>query len=141
MIKKLQLSIATLLATFGMFAGIAMPVAAAQTGTGNVSCGAQGNVLGADANKAAACVADTTADNKINGAIKFAIRIFQTIVGLIAVFMVITGGLKYITSGGDSGGVTGAKNTILYAVIGLVVVALAEIVVQFVLNRVNSNAL
>jgi Type IV secretion system pilin len=138
MIKKLQISIATLLATFGLMAGVAMPVVAAQ-GVGNLCSGAQGNITGAD-NATSTCK-DTGADGKINNAIKFAIRIFQTIVGLIAVFMVITGGLKYITSGGDSGGVTGAKNTILYAVIGLVVVALAEIVVQFVLNRVASNAI
>jgi hypothetical protein len=46
--------------------------------------------------------------------------------------------LKYITSGGDSGNITGAKNTILYAIIGLVVVALAQIVVRFVLAKASN---
>ncbi len=57
---------------------------------------------------------------------------------MISVFMLIFGGLKYITSGGESSGITGAKNTILYAIIGLVVVGLAQIIVQFVLNRVGN---
>jgi hypothetical protein len=52
--------------------------------------------------------------------------------------MIIVGGLKYITSGGDSGNVSGAKNTILYAIVGLVVVALAQIIVRFVLTRVTT---
>jgi Type IV secretion system pilin len=136
MFKKIQLTIATFLATLGLMAGVAMPAMAQSTG--NLCAGAKGNL--SDVDRANATCADTGADGKINNSIKFAIRIFQTIVGLIAVFMIITGGLKYITSGGDSGGVGTAKNTILYAVIGLVVVALAEIVVQFVLNRINASA-
>jgi len=60
------------------------------------------------------------------------------IVAVIAVIMIIIGGVRYITSGGDSGNVTNAKNTILYAIIGLVVVALAQILVKFVLNKVST---
>ena len=71
--------------------------------------------------------------------IKLIINIFSLIVGVVAVIMIIIGGLKYITSGGDSGNITGAKNTILYAVIGLVIVALAQFIVRFVLTRVGSS--
>jgi hypothetical protein len=53
--------------------------------------------------------------------------------------MVIYGGFKYITSGGDSGKVTSAKNTIVYAAIGLVVVALAQFIVKFVLGKASST--
>ena len=49
--------------------------------------------------------------------------------------MIMVGGLKYMTSQGDSANVASAKNTILYAVIGLVVVALAQVIVKFVLDR------
>jgi hypothetical protein len=52
--------------------------------------------------------------------------------------MIIYGGFRYITSGGDSNGVTAAKNTILYAIIGLIIVALAQIIVNFVLNKTTS---
>jgi hypothetical protein len=53
--------------------------------------------------------------------------------------MIILGGFKYITSGGDTGNVTGAKNTILYAIVGLVIVALAQIIVRFVLDKTTST--
>ena len=58
------------------------------------------------------------------------------VVGVIAVIMIIIGGLRYITSGGDSNNTKGAKDTILYAIIGLVVVAMAQVIVKFVLNKV-----
>jgi hypothetical protein len=49
--------------------------------------------------------------------------------------MILIGGFRYITSGGDSGNVSGAKNTILYAIVGLVIVALAQFIVRFVLSQ------
>ena len=73
----------------------------------------------------------------VDGIIKTVIDIFSLVVGVVSVIMIIIGGLKYITSGGDSGNVTGAKNTILYAVVGLVIVALAQVIVRFVLNTVE----
>lgn len=79
----------------------------------------------------------TTAPDKINNLIKTVVNVFSIVVGIVAVVMIILGGLRYITSGGDSGNVTNAKNTIIYAIIGLVVVALAQFIVQFVLNKVT----
>ena len=58
-------------------------------------------------------------------------------VGIVAVIMIIVGGFKYITSGGESSKVSGAQSTILYAVVGLVVVVLAQIIVHFVLNKTS----
>jgi hypothetical protein len=52
--------------------------------------------------------------------------------------MIIVAGFRYITSGGKQESVTGAKNTILYAVIGLIIVALAQIIVRFVLNKATT---
>jgi hypothetical protein len=75
------------------------------------------------------------AQTKVNDLLKEVINIFSIIVGIIAVFMIIFGGLKYITSGGDSGNVSGAKNTIIYALVGLVIVALAQFIVRFVLGK------
>jgi hypothetical protein len=59
------------------------------------------------------------------------------VVGVVSVIMIIIGGFKYIISSGDSANVTSAKNTILYAIIGLVVVLLAQIIVRFVIARVG----
>ncbi len=91
----------------------------------------QGSCLSTDP---AACPTDD-AETTVNDIIATVIDIFSLVVGVVAVIMIIVGGLKYITSGGDSGNITGAKNTILYAIVGLVVVALAQVIVRFVLSR------
>ncbi len=69
------------------------------------------------------------------------INVFSIIVGLVAVIMVIFGGFKYITSGGDSNSVSGAKNTLIYAIIGLIIVALAQFLVRFVINTATGTGL
>ena len=73
---------------------------------------------------------------KVEDAISAAINLISVVVGVIAVIMIIIGGLKYIMSSGDSNNINSAKNTILYAIIGLVIVAFAQVIVKFVLNKV-----
>ena len=55
-------------------------------------------------------------------------------VGVVSVIMIIYGGIQYTTSAGDSGKVTNAKNTILYAIVGLIVSILAYAIVNFVVK-------
>ncbi|MBR2589168.1 hypothetical protein IKE84_02420 [Candidatus Saccharibacteria bacterium] len=62
------------------------------------------------------------------------------IVGIISVIMLIYGGLRYVISGGDSKKVTDAKNTILYAIIGLIVSILAFAIVNFVINAITGES-
>ena len=62
------------------------------------------------------------------------------VVGIISVIMLIFGGLRYVVSGGDSKKVTDAKNTVLYAIIGLVIAILSYAIVNFVLNAIGSPA-
>lgn len=65
--------------------------------------------------------------------------ILQRIIGalaLVAVVVIIVGGINYMTSGGDSGKVKTARNTILYGAIGLVICALAFAIVNFVVGSV-----
>lgn len=65
-------------------------------------------------------------------------KIAQTIVlltGAISVIMIIIGGFKYVMSNGDSGSVKSAKDTIMYALIGLLVAIFAQTIVSFVLSR------
>jgi hypothetical protein len=62
------------------------------------------------------------------------IRTALTILGGIAVIVIIAGGIMYATSAGDSGKVTAAKNTILYAVIGLAVAMSAAAIITLVNN-------
>ena len=56
------------------------------------------------------------------------------IVGAIAVIMIVIGGLRYVISGGDASQVQAAKNTILYALVGIIIAILAYAAVNFVIN-------
>lgn len=79
---------------------------------------------------------ERSSTDKLNDLIASIVNIFSVIVGVIAVIMIIFGGFKYITSGGDSGKISSAKTTIIYAIVGLIIVALAQVIVRFVLNKV-----
>lgn len=72
----------------------------------------------------------------VDSVITRVVNVLLFIIGAISVIMIIFGGFKYVTSGGDSNGVTSAKNTILYAVIGLVIASLAYAIVNFVIDDV-----
>lgn len=61
------------------------------------------------------------------------------LIGSIAVLMLIYGGIRYTTSGGNEKSVTAAKNTILYAVVGIVVAVLAFAIVNFVLTALITS--
>ena len=79
-------------------------------------------------------------DNKggsadVNSIIKTALKIFMSVVGVAAVVMVVVAGFKYVTSGGDSSKVASAKTTLIYALVGAAVAALAQVLVKFVLSK------
>lgn len=74
-----------------------------------------------------------TGQKGFNDIIITIINILSVVVGAISVIMIIVGGLRYIISAGDSNGVQGAKNTILYALVGLVIVLFSQVIVRFVL--------
>lgn len=84
------------------------------------------------------CGTGSGATSNLNKLLTDIVNIFSAIVGVIAVIMIIVGGLRYITSGGDSSKVGAAKNTLIYAIIGLIVVALAQIIVHFVFAKATS---
>jgi hypothetical protein len=62
-------------------------------------------------------------------------NILLFLVGAISVIMLIIGGVRYVVSGGDQNQVTGAKNTIMYAIIGIVIAFLAFAAVNFVVTQ------
>lgn len=69
--------------------------------------------------------------------VRSAIRIFSLVIGLFAVIMIIIAGFRYITANGDSGNITSAKNSLIYALIGLIVAGASQAIVSFVLENVN----
>jgi hypothetical protein len=77
------------------------------------------------------CSSDTSG---LNSLLTKIIDIFSVIVGAVAVIMIIVGGFRYVISSGNDQAVSGAKNTIIFALVGLVIVALAQFVVHFVIG-------
>lgn len=66
-------------------------------------------------------------------------NILLFLIGAISVIMLIIGGVRYVVSGGDQGAVTSAKNTILYAIIGIIVAFLAFAAVRFVTDQLQKS--
>lgn len=73
-----------------------------------------------------------------NKLIRLSLNMLSIIAGVIAIIMLIVSGFKYITSQGDATQISGAKNSLIYAVVGLVVVAVSQVIVQFVLSKTIS---
>ena len=85
---------------------------------------------------------DNTPTNLINGdtsIIKRGINIMLFGVGVLSVIMLIFGGFRYVISGGKKESVTNAKNTILYAIIGLLVAVFAYAIINFILGAALSG--
>lgn len=91
---------------------------------------------GAEAARCDDCPADLFGNT---GVFKQVTNTILYIVGIVAVIMLIIGGIKYVVSGGDSKKVTDAKNTVLYAIIGLVIAFLAFAIVNFVISALPSS--
>ena len=141
MLKSLRISLVKTLAIAGASLMLSLaPAVALSTSVYAVdqigSCLSQGSNLDADLNGGCNPGDPSEGTEKIQSIVTLIVNIFSVIVGIVAVIMIIYGGFKYITSGGDSGNITSAKNTIIYAIIGLVIVALAQFLVQFVLDKV-----
>jgi hypothetical protein len=65
------------------------------------------------------------------------IKLLDTVIGIAAVIMVIIGGIKFVTSSGESAGVASARNTIIFALVGLVVAVLAQLILALVINHLG----
>lgn len=72
---------------------------------------------------------------QIDSVIQTIVRVLGIVAGILAVIMIIVSGIKYITSGGDSSKIASAKNALVYALVGIVIVALSQVIVRFVLSN------
>lgn len=84
-------------------------------------------------NKSKVC--SGTDKNSLFGIITNIINLLLVVIGIIAVIMIIIGGFRYTTSAGDAGQTKSARDTIIYAVVGLVIAIMAYAIVNFVLSR------
>ena len=92
----------------------------------DLTSGAQG---GAD------CAQGSSTPSQLLPQIRNLTNLLLLAIGVVSVVMIIIGGIRYAVSGGDEKGVSSAKDTILFAVSGLVVAVLSFAIVNFVLGR------
>ena len=92
---------------------------------------------GAQAAKGADQVADLFGEA---GVFKTVTDVLLFLIGALSVVMIIIGGLRYVISGGDSSAVQSAKNTILYAIVGLIVAILAYAAIEFVISSFSGTS-
>lgn len=121
---------AGLLITFSILAFQVMPLAGAATFDVNcTSIKAQ--------NESAVCNSRTS-DDPLAGSDGLIIRIANIIAfvaGAAAIIMILVGSIQFITAGGDASNAKNARNTVLYALIGLAIVLLARSIVIFVVRH------
>ena len=75
--------------------------------------------------------------DQVNGIIKTIVEVLLTAVGAISIIMIVIGGIMFALSSGDAQKAAKARNTVLYAVVGLAVSLFASAIVNFVFNRFN----
>jgi len=76
---------------------------------------------------------------KVTNIVASIVDVLSIIVGAVAVIFIIVAGFKYITSAGDAAKVGAAKSTLIFALVGLFVVAIAQLLVKLVLTAAEKN--
>ncbi len=110
------------------FAAPLAGAATCQSGDMSINCGA--NAAQGDGQPSS-----LFGDGRDEGLFKQIVNIMLFLIGAVAVIMLIIGGVRYVISGGKQEDVTAAKNTIMYAIIGIIVALLAFAIVNFVVGR------
>ena len=130
--NQLRLVIAVLTASIFLFAGQSLAANCSDqnlTAKEQIQCGA---------NTAGGSTGTTGSGQGVENTIKDVINLLSLVGGALAVIMLIVGGLRYVLSAGNPETTKAAKNTIIYALVGLVIIAVAQIIVQFVLNKATN---
>ncbi len=125
-INSLRLSLIAVLVSFGL--GMATVNAAPASGFAALGSSKSEVCKGAG-------LSSCSGGADVNKVLTGVINILSAIIGVVAVIMIILSGMKYITSGGDGQKVASAKSTLIYSLVGLVIVALAQVIVHFVLGK------
>lgn len=133
--KRLVISFAALALVLGL-AGFAFP---RTIGAQNIFDGVCNNRVKANSTVCQEQKKTQTPENNSiygpDGVITKIVNIIALVAGVAAVIFIIIGGIKYILSSGDPASITSAKNTIVYAIVGVVVVIAARTIIAFVINK------
>ena len=131
-LRRLSLFIFATLSVGALFM-FAMPVQAALNPTED----ACNKLSAAERKKSAVCNVDEPNENPVTTVVGRVTTVAAVIAGIIAVVMIIVSGFRYITAAGDANQAKSARSGIMHAIIGLVVIALATVIIQMTINLVG----
>ena len=123
-------SLATLIAIGLAFTNTPTFTSLAQVASGSAQAGAE---AARGANQPAALFGDSSVISTVTNTLLF-------LAGALAVIMIIVGGLRYATSGGKAASVSAAKNTVMYALVGLIIAFLAFALVNWILDVLSPGS-
>jgi hypothetical protein len=126
--KLLLIGVMAALTMLPVFGGVTSVASAAPDAKSEICSGLGGS-------GGASC--SVSGQPNINTTIKKIVDIASAIAGITAVIMLVVAGFRFITANGDSGSVASARRTVMYAVVGLVVVAISQTLVKFVIDKVT----
>lgn len=121
--KKFKSIILSLLAALTLTVTMVVPVTSTFAADPYAACSGSDNLV---------C---KNKDNTIAPVFKNVVNILLFIVGAVAVVVIIIAGIRYVTSAGNATAVSAAKNTLMYAIIGLIVAFLAYAIVNWVYTQ------
>lgn len=123
MIKRLSIAFASLLLGISLLAPVGVGAATTQTEARDSVCEGIGGCNNRPGEKG------------VDDVVALVVNILSAIVAIAAVLVIVFAGFRYVIAMGDSAKISSAKDTILYAIVGLIVAALAQVIVRFVLNK------
>jgi hypothetical protein len=129
-IKTLLLGMSLLFSVGGTF----MPVIASAQ-VHELKCGANSAATGSGSG--GSCPRAPANSPSLHDIVARVINVISSLVAVVSVIMIMVGGFRYVTSGGDSNRTGAAKSTITNALIGLVIAFFAQIIVRYVISQVK----
>ena len=128
MIKKILISIAVILTSFMSMTSLNLKAdtAAQQACNGLNSLNSSNNC-------------SSGSSSSVDNLVKNVTNLISYIVGAVAVIVIIFAGFRFITAGGDQNTVSSGRNMLLYAIVGLVIAATAQIIVHYAINTASSS--
>lgn len=129
LVKKFNLALVILSMIMAIVIGFSIPVFAQNSNDASAKdavCESLGQASSAECG---------SSGGDIDNILRTVLNILSFVAGVIAVIMIIIAGVRFITSQGDSSSVAGARQTVIYAIVGVVIVLISQVIVRFVLTE------
>ena len=137
--KFIKITVAVLISIISPLTTITLPKAFADNPCAADPCSGSCTYTDEIKESVYGCTIGSDRINDAGNAVGTILSIIIGALGIVAVIFVVMGGIQYMTSAGDATKLKRAKDTILYACIGLAICVLSFAITQFAINAINSS--